>query len=144
LAGHGLAGADLDLDRTGAIDWRPRRAAHIAAIVAASFAIAASTVLTGRMLGPMGEIARNAVGLGGVLALSAVMLGATRAWIPAVLWAGLAPRLLHDFWPSADPPAMAQAVTWPIQAAASDAALITAVVLGVAGVAAYSLAGPRA
>jgi hypothetical protein len=144
LAGRGLAGADLDLDRAGAIDWRPRRAAHVALVVGASFGIAAASVLTGRMLGPVGEIARNAVGLGGVLALAAATLGATRAWIPVVLWAGVAPRLIYDFWPAPDPPAFAQALTWPIQAAASAPAVITAVVLGLAGVAAYAIAGPRA
>jgi hypothetical protein len=142
-AGHGLAGPDTGLDRTAAVDWRPRRAAHILLVMAVTLGIASATALTGRMLGPIGEIARNAVGIGGVLALAAATLGAARAWIPAVLWVGLAPRLLYDFWPSPDPPAMAQVVTWPIQAAASGPAVITATVLGVAGVAAYALAGPR-
>jgi hypothetical protein len=142
-AGHGLAGADLDLDRSGAVAWWPRRAAHVALVVAAAFASAAATALTGRTLGPVGEIARNAVGWGGVLALSAVALGAARAWIPVVVWAGVAPRLLFDFWPTPDPPAVAQVLTWPIQAAASGPAVVTAVILGVVGGAAYAMAGPR-
>jgi hypothetical protein len=142
-AGHGLAGPDTGLDRTAAVDWRPRRATHILLVIAVTLGIAAATALTGRTLGSLGEIARNSVGSGGLLALAAATIGATHAWIPAVVWAALAPRLLYDLWPSPDPSGLAEVVTWPVQAAASTPAAVTAVILGVVGAAAYTLRGPR-
>jgi hypothetical protein len=88
-------------------------------------------------------MARNAVGAGGLLALAATTLGASHAWIPPALWAMAAPHVLHQFWPTAPPPVDAQILTWAAQPAASDPALIAAVVLGIVGTAAYAAIGPR-
>ncbi|MGH9212505.1 MAG: hypothetical protein ACRD2C_17795 [Acidimicrobiales bacterium] len=143
VAGHGLAGADTDLERTAAIDWRPRRAAHVALVVAAVLGIVAATALTGHSLGQVGGVARNAVGACGLVALAATTLGASRAWVPPILWAMAAPGILHQFWPTPGEPGYAQVLTWPDQPAASGAAVITAVVLGAAGTGAYAILGPR-
>jgi hypothetical protein len=143
VAGPGLAGADVDLDRTAAIDWRPRRAAHIALVIAAALGLVAATTLTKYPLGPIPEVARNAVGAGGLLALAVTSLGASRAWIPLVLWAITATQLLEGFWSAANPPGYAQIITWAAQPATSGPATITAVVLGIAGTVAYAGLGPR-
>jgi len=55
-AGSGLAGADIDLDRTAAIAWPPRRAAHVIAAGAAVIGIIAATALTGDQIAPAGRI----------------------------------------------------------------------------------------
>jgi hypothetical protein len=142
VAGPGLAGADVDLERTAAIDWRPRRVAHVALVVAATLGIVAATALTQHPLGRVPEVARNAVGAGGLLALAATGLGASRAWIPPVLWATTAVQVLERFWPT-NPPGHAQVVTWPAQPAGSGPAMATALALGVVGTAAYAALGPR-
>src|SRR5262245_22899921 len=46
-AAAGLAGADVDLDRTAALAWPPRRAAHVIAAGAAVAGIVAAAALTG-------------------------------------------------------------------------------------------------
>jgi hypothetical protein len=143
VAGPGLAGADIDLDRTAAMDWRPRRLTHVALVVAAALGIVAATALTEHPLGPVAQVARNAVGVGGLVALAATGLGASRAWIPPLLWAMTATQVLERFWPTSDPPRYAQVVTWPAQPAASGPATITAVVLGVVGTAVYAALGPH-
>jgi hypothetical protein len=143
LAGPGLAGADIDLDHTAAIDWRPRRAAHVALIVAATLAIVGATALTEHPLGPIAEVARNAVGAGGLLALAVTSLGASRAWVPIVAWAMTATQILERFWSTTDPPGYAQIITWAAQPATSGSAKVTAVVLGVVGTVAYAALGPR-
>lgn len=119
VAGHGLAGADSALERTAALDWRPRRAAHIGLVVAAALGIVAATTLTDHPLGAVAAIARNAIGAGGLLALAATLLGAAHAWSPPLLWTLAAPHALEQFWPTPRTPLSAQLLTWPAQPPAS-------------------------
>jgi hypothetical protein len=136
-AGPGLAGADIGLDRTAAIAWPPRRAAHVIVAAAAVVGIVAATALTGDQLAPAGRAVRDAVGMSGLVALGAAALGADRAWVPPLAWTMLA--LLA-------PPATApyqQALTWMIQPAGTTSAAAVAVLLGVAGALAYAVFGPR-
>jgi hypothetical protein len=141
--GHGLAGPDYDLDRTAAIAWPPRRAAHVVAAVATVIAALAATALAGEQMTHAGQLARNVAGLTGLLALGAVVLGATQApllpliWtIPALWWAP----------PMAQPPtrpAYKVMLTWMVQPADARAATVAAVVLAAAGAAAYAVLGSR-
>lgn len=142
-ASPGLAGADIDLDRTAAIDWRPRRVAHVVLVVATVVGMVAATRLTGRPLGPVAEVARNAVGAAGLLTLAASSLGASRAWIPLLLWTTTAAQLLEHSWSAPRQPGYAQILTWPVQMAESGPALLAALVLGIGGTAAYAVVGPR-
>ncbi|MFC7404347.1 hypothetical protein [Georgenia alba] len=141
-AGHGLAGSDLDLDRAGALPWRSVRALHAASIVALAFCLVLASHVGGQGLGPLAEAGRNAVGSGGVLTIGAVTLGANRAWIGPVVWLGSAPRIAYELFP-VSPPWWGQALTWSAQPGGSTAALLTAVALGVTGVVAYTVRGPR-
>ena len=52
-------------------------------------------------------------------------------------------QVLEQFWSTSNPPGYAQIITWAAQPAESGPAIITAVVLGVAGTAAYAALGPR-
>lgn len=137
-AGSGLAGADIDLDRTAAIAWPPRRAAHVLAVGAAIIGIVAATALTGHQLAPARQIARDAVGMSGLVALGAATLGASRAWVVPLTW-----TLLVLLWVPAAAATYQQVLTWMLQPVASKPAAITASVLGVTGILAYAVLGPR-
>jgi hypothetical protein len=137
-AGGGLAGADVDLDRGAAIAWPPRRAAHVIAVGAATVGIVAATALTGDQLAPARQIVRDAVGMSGLVALGAATLGASRAWVVPLTW-----TLLVLLWAPTAAATHQQVLTWMLQPAASAPAAITASVLGVTGVLAYAILGPR-
>jgi hypothetical protein len=131
----GLAGADPALDRTGAVDWRARRAAHVVAIGTLA------TVL-GLVAGPPAAtevVVRGAVGLTGLAALGATLLGSGLAWCLPVVWTVAAISAL-----SARVPPPAPLVTWPVQPPDTTAAMVAACVLGAVGLLVYAVRGPRA
>jgi hypothetical protein len=64
-ASPGLAGQDLNLDRTGAIDCTPRRAAHLLAIGTVATGLVAAAGLTGEQVAAAGKVARDASGMVG-------------------------------------------------------------------------------
>jgi hypothetical protein len=137
-AGAGLAGADIDLDRSAAIAWPPRRAAHVVAVAAAVAGIVAATALTGDQLAPARQVARDAVGMTGLVALGAATIGAGRAWVVPLTW-----TLLALFRVPAATSTCQQVLAWMLQPASSAPATITASALGVTGVLAYAILGPR-
>jgi hypothetical protein len=137
-AGTGLAGADIDLDRSAAIAWPPRRAAHVVAVGVAVIGIVAATALTGDQLAPARQVVRDAVGMSGLVALGAATVGAGRAWVVPLTW-----TLLVLLWVPAAGATCQQVLAWMLQPAASAPAAITASVLGVTGVLAYAVLGPR-
>src|SRR5262245_12294210 len=63
-----LAGQDPELDKTAAIRWPLRRAAHVTLATAVVTGILSATALTGHPLNQAGPIARNVVGLAGLVA----------------------------------------------------------------------------
>jgi hypothetical protein len=137
-AGAGLAGADIDLDRGAAFAWPPRRAAHVVAVGGAIIGIVAATALTGDQLAPARQVVRDVVGMSGLVALGAATLGASRAWVVPLTW-----TFLVLLWVPAAAATYQQVLTWMLQPAASAPAAITASVLGVSGVLAYAILGPR-
>jgi hypothetical protein len=140
----GLAGADHDLDRTAAIAWPPRRAAHLTTGAAIVAGLLAATALTGDPFAHAAPIARDVLGLGGLVALGAAILGAARAPLLPVTWTLLVLRFspaLGGTPPTQ--PGWKQALTWMIQPAGTTSATVAAVLLGVAGVLAYAVFGPR-
>jgi hypothetical protein len=142
-AGSGLAGADIDLDRTAAIAWPPRRAAHVIAAGAAVIGIIAATALTGDQIAPAGRIVRDAIGMSGLTALGAATLGAGRAWVPSLTWTLLAWTLPALPWPSLATATHQQVLTWMVQPPDTAPATNTALILGATGVLAYAILGPR-
>ncbi|WP_030381995.1 MULTISPECIES: hypothetical protein [unclassified Streptomyces] len=131
-ASVGLGGQDLALDRTAAIRWAPRRAAHVLLAAAAVGAVPAAgdPATTAFVL-------RDAAGLLGLAALGAALTGAQYAWALPFTW--LALTLF------APPPAGTpmRAATWLLQPPDSTAATWTAAALTLTGTTAYALAGPR-
>lgn len=128
----GLAGADPQLDRTAAIAWTPRRAAHVIIGAAVITAALACTHVT-----DIAHTFRNVAGLTGLVALGAATLGASRAWFPPLAWT----MALLPFTPTPGP-AYHLALTWMIQPP-STTTITTAMALAAAGTITYSLRGPR-
>lgn len=133
VAAVGLAGPDVALERTAALDWRGRRTAHVVAA-------GALAVLLGVVLGPdvPGEIVlRNAVGLTGLAALGATLLGAAMAWCLPMAWSVAAISVLLAGQPGAP------LLTWPVQPSGTTAATLAAGAVGLLGLLVYDLRGPR-
>lgn len=139
----GLAGADPDLERTSAIAWPPRRAAHVIVAGGAVFGTLAATALIGEQSAISGQIARNVAGLTGLVALGAVVLGAARAPLLPVLW-----TVLVLWWapPMGEPPTRPEykvMLTWMAQPIDARPATFAAVALAAAGTIAYAVLGSR-
>lgn len=136
-ASTGLGGQDLALDRTAAIRWAPRRAAHVllAGAVVAAVPLLARTA--GSDMAGAAFLVRDSAGLMGLGALGAALWGGSYAWTLPFAWlsyAFLAPL------PTGVPTRVA---SWMLLPAGTPAATWTAVALTVTGTAAYALAGPR-
>ncbi|MFD9038409.1 hypothetical protein ACIOK4_20205 [Streptomyces bottropensis] len=137
-ASIGLGGQDLALDRTAAIPWRFRRAAHVLLIGV----VAGAALLTARTTGEdswvtTAFVVRDSAGLTGLAALGAALWGAHYAWTPPLAWlsyAVLAPP------PTGLPTRVA---SWMLLPPGTPAATWTALTLALTGTAAYAFAGPR-
>ncbi|MEU8868161.1 hypothetical protein [Streptomyces umbrinus] len=133
----GLGGQDLALDRTAAIRWMPRRAAH----VLLAGAVVAAALLTVQTMGaPMATTAfvvRDSAGLMGLVALGAALSSGQYSWTLPFAW------LLFSFF--APPPTTApmEVATWMLLPPDTAAGTWTALVLTVVGTTAYAVTGPR-
>jgi hypothetical protein len=130
----GLAGQDPALERTSARGWRVRRAAHVAAI-------GGLAVVLGVTAGPSVAtevVVRDAVGLAGLAAFGATVVGSGFAWCVPVAWSVVALSAVLSVHPAPAP-----LLTWPFQPAGTTAATLAAVLLGLAGMAVYAVRGPR-
>lgn len=141
--GPGLAGHDIDLDRAAARRWPVWRSVHIAVGCAAVIGLVAASALAGEPLAPIGQVARDAVGLYGLVAMGAAGFGAQRAWIPPVTWSLLAMTVLPRLWPPGETTLYGRIATWMIQPYDGMATTVVAVTLGVVGTITYARWGPR-
>ena len=138
----GLAGADVDLERTAGLAWLPRRGAHVILAGALVLGLLVSLAQAGDQLARGAVIARDVAGLTGLVALGAATIGATRAWLPPAVWT------LVSLWympPFATPPHAHRyqvMLTWMVQPTDARPATVAAVVLATAGTLAYALRGP--
>ncbi|MFD5033908.1 hypothetical protein ACFVWX_28050 [Streptomyces sp. NPDC058220] len=133
----GLSGQDLALDRTAAIRWAPRRAAHVLLIGALAGAVLLALLTTVDGPVPTGQVVRNSAGTAGVAALAATVWGGRSAWTLPLGWCAVA-----LFVPSTGG-AAEQVATWMLQPSGTAAATWTALLLAAVGGPAYALAGPR-
>lgn len=131
-----LAGPDDELERTGALPWPPRRAAHLLAAATLVLLPLLATLLTGARFGPAWLVVRDAVGLLGLTALGAVTVGAARSWFAPLVWtlAAMILALPNQAW--------GQALSWQAQPPDNLPAALTAGLLAVAGLVTYSAMGP--
>ncbi len=136
-ASVGLGGRDISLDRTAAIRWIPRRAAHVLVAGAVAGTALLAVQGAGAKFAPAALIVRDSAGLVGLAALGAVLCGAQFAWTLPVGW--LAFTLLVPL-----PPGIAGEVSgWMIITPATTASATTAWALLVTGTMLYAAAGPR-
>lgn len=131
-ASVGLGGQDLALDRTAAIRWAPRRAAHV--LLAAA---AVGAVLAAGDPATTAFAVRDAAGLLGLAALGAALTGAQYAWTLPFTW-----LVLTLFAPPATS-TPARIATWLLQPPGTPTATWTAAALTLTGTTAYALTGPR-
>ncbi|MFF0296692.1 hypothetical protein ACFYST_23275 [Kitasatospora sp. NPDC004614] len=133
----GLGGQDAVLDRTAAIRWAPRRAAHVLLIGAAAGAAVLAVQAVGPELASVSVVVRDSAGLAGLAALGAACWGTTYAWALPTGW--LAFTMLVP--PLGGVPG--RVGMWLIQPAGTTAATVTASALLVVGTTLYAAAGPR-
>ena len=133
----GLGGQDLALDRTAAIRWMPRRAAHVL-LAGAAVAGALLTVQTmGVSVATTAFVVRDSAGLMGLVALGAALSGGQYAWTLPFAW------LSWVFF--APPPTSTpmRVAMWMLLPPGTPAGTWTALVITVVGTMAYAVAGPR-
>ncbi|WP_030954541.1 hypothetical protein [Streptomyces sp. NRRL S-481] len=133
----GFSGQDLALDRTAAIGWAPRRAAHV--LLAGAFVCAVLLTLQtmGHDLATTAFIARDSAGLAGLAALGAALSDGRYAWALPFAW------LAFAFFAPPPTSVPTQVAAWMLLPAGTAAATWTAVGLAIVGVTAYAIAGPR-
>lgn len=136
-ASVGLGGQDPALDRTAAIRWVPRRAAHVLLCGAVIGTVVLTTQAMGEDRATTAFVLRDSAGLMGLAALGAALSGGRYAWTPPFAW------LSFSFF--APPPASApmRVASWMLLPPGTAAGTWTALVIAVAGTAAYAVAGPR-
>ncbi|CAM5241125.1 hypothetical protein GCM10010329_44960 [Streptomyces spiroverticillatus] len=133
----GLGGQDPALDRTAALAWIPRRAAHLAlGGVLAGAVLLGVQVLSGQETS-VGLVVRDAAGLMGLVGLGAAWCGRQYAWLPAFAW------LAVSFVVPPSPDGATQVLTWMLSAPEAPGAAWTAGVLGAGGLVAYGVGGVR-
>lgn len=135
----GLGGQDLDLDRSAAIRWAPRRAAHVLLGGAIVGAVLLTVQAVGRDLATTAFVARDCAGLAGLAALGAVVAGGRYAWAFPFTWLAFAVLV-----PPLATSVPMKVATWMLLPTGTPAATWTALCLAVAGTALYALAGPEA
>jgi hypothetical protein len=131
-----LSGPDDALERTGALRWPPRRAAHLLGGLAVILVLLYATLLTGARFGPAGLVLRDAAGLLGLTALGSVTIGTAKAWCVPLGW-----TLIAIMFPQPGE-GVGQVLTWQTQAPDNRAAAVTAALLTLSGLIAYAVAGP--
>ncbi|GIM90360.1 hypothetical protein [Paractinoplanes toevensis] len=131
-----LGGPDDALEKTAALRWPPRRAAHLLVALVVVAAPLLVTLATGARFGPGWLVVRDAAGLLGLTALGAATIGTARAWFLPLGWTFGAVLFTRP------DPAIGRILTWQAQPPASTAAAVTAGLLACGGLIAYAMAGP--
>ncbi|MFJ1704856.1 hypothetical protein [Kitasatospora sp. NPDC088346] len=136
-ASVGLGGPDVVLERTAAIRWLPRRAAHVLLIGVCAGAALLTVQAAGAELAPSGVVVRDSAGLVGLAALGATVFGAQFAWTLPTGW--LAVTLVVPT-PGGR---VGEVVNWMIFPSDTTASGAVAWALLAAGTVVYAVAGPR-
>ena len=133
----GLGGQDAALDRTAAIRWVPRRAAHVLLIGAVAGAALTAVQAAGPQSVPAALVLRDSAGLVGLAALGAVLCGAAFAWTLPTAWLGF--TLLMPI-PGGT---LGQVVGWMVLPPGTAGSTATACALLATGTVLYAGVGPR-
>ncbi|MFC5667819.1 hypothetical protein ACFP3U_33250 [Kitasatospora misakiensis] len=136
-ASVGLGGRDVVLERTAAIRWAPRRAAHVLLIGACAGVALLAAQAAGAKLAPTEVVVRGSAGLVGLAGLGAALCGAHFAWTLPTGW--LAFTLLVP----APRGTVGEVVSWMTFPPGTAASSWTAWILLATGTVVYAVAGPR-
>ncbi|MFJ9032190.1 hypothetical protein ACIRQP_27415 [Streptomyces sp. NPDC102274] len=136
-AAVGLSGQDRALDRTAAIRWAPRRAAHVLLVGVLAGALLLALLTAADEPVRAGALVRNSAGSAGLAAIGAALWGGRYAWTLPFGWCAVA-----LFVPPTGGVA-SQVATWLLQPSGTTAAGWTAFTLAAGGGLLYALAGPR-
>ncbi|MFF5142885.1 hypothetical protein ACFY6U_24665 [Streptomyces sp. NPDC013157] len=136
-ASIGLGGQDTELDRTAAIRWVPRRAAHVLLSAVAVAAVLLAVQTMGKDLAAAEFVVRDGAGLIGLAALAAALSGGPYAWTLPFAWLSFA-----SFAPARTNTAM-EVAGWLLLPPGTATGTWTALVLLLSGTTAYAVAGPR-
>ncbi|WP_055632371.1 hypothetical protein, partial [Streptomyces griseoruber] len=131
-ASTGFGGQDLALDRTAAIRWAPRRAAHVLLAGAVAAAVPLTVQALGADLAPAAFVVRDGAGLMGLGALGAALWGGPYAWTLPFAW------LSYAFFAPPPTGVPTRVAGWLLLPAGTPAATWTALALTVTGTAAYA------
>ncbi|GIF08372.1 hypothetical protein [Actinoplanes siamensis] len=131
-----LVSPDGALDRTAALAWAPRRAAHVLAAFLFVAGLLAVTLVTPARFSPALLVARDTAGLLGLTALGATVISPARSWFLPLGW-----TLAAIVFPGSGN-RLAEALTWQGQDPGNSPAMVTALLLAASGLLAYTLAGP--
>jgi hypothetical protein len=131
-----LVSPDGALDRTAALSWPPRRAAHLAVAMLIVVAVLGITLVTPARFGPGSLVARDAAGLLGLTALGATVISPSRSWFLPLGW-----TLAAILFPRSDS-VLAEVLTWQSQAPGNVPAAVTSLIMAFGGLVSYALAGP--
>lgn len=85
-ASIGLSGQDLALDRTAAIRWVRRRAAHVLLVSAVVGTVLLTVQAMGEDMATTAFVVRDSAGLMGLVALGAALSGGQYAWTLPFAW----------------------------------------------------------
>ncbi|MBV2356512.1 hypothetical protein KUM39_19370 [Streptomyces sp. J2-1] len=139
VIGTGLHSPSAELDATAVRPWWPRRLAHLLAPTALAALLLPLAVLGHPETFGAPAVVRNLLGCTGLVAASAVLLGARLSWLPAtgyVFAAVLSTSGARGHW--------ARLATWPVQAQAGSATWAVALTVFAVGAALYARHGARA
>jgi hypothetical protein len=136
-ASIGLSGQDLALDRTAAIRWVTRRAAHVLLAGAVVGTVLLIVQTMGEEMATTAFVVRDSAGLMGLVALGAALSGGQYAWTLPFAW------LSFSFFAPPATSAPMRVATWMLLPPGTAAATWTALALMVVGTTAYAFAGPR-
>ncbi|WP_460068601.1 hypothetical protein [Streptomyces sp. YKOK-I1] len=136
-ASSGFGGQDLALDRTAAIRWAPRRAAHVLLAGAVVAAVPLLARMAGKDVAGAAFVVRDSAGLMGLGALGAALWGGSYAWTLPFAW------LSYAFFAPPPTGVPTRVASWLLLPAGAPAGTWTALALTVTGTAAYAVAGPR-
>ncbi|MGW4482995.1 hypothetical protein ACWEOE_04070 [Amycolatopsis sp. NPDC004368] len=134
VAATGLSGQDVDLDRTAAFGWFPRRLVHLVLLGV----IAVGVVLLVRACAvPAPVILRDGLGVVGLAGLAAFAFGGQFGWTLPLLW------LVVALFVPPEPAGLYHVVAWPLQPADVAVTWWLASALFAVGTAVYAVAGAR-
>ncbi|MFF2951555.1 hypothetical protein ACFVVU_09495 [Kitasatospora sp. NPDC057965] len=136
-ASVGLGGPDVTLERTAAIRWMRRRAAHVLVIGTVAGLALLSVRTVGVEVAPGAVVVRDSAGLVGLAALGAALFGAAFAWTLPTGWLALTVVVPTPGG------TVGQVLKWMVFPPGTTTSAAVAWALFTTGTLVYSVTGPR-